>query len=84
VDEPIQELEVAGDLLQQRAEPETAGTGAVDDLLKRMTAKERYVAAGVVVATAASCAGGWGGGAVRGSSSAQSQKQRVPWPWMTC
>jgi hypothetical protein len=44
VDEPILELEAAGDLLQQRAEPE-AGTGGVDDLLKRMTAKERYIAA---------------------------------------
>jgi hypothetical protein len=43
VEEPLRELEAAGDLLQQHAEPEAAGTGAVDDLLKRMTAKERYV-----------------------------------------
>ena len=43
VEEPLRELEAAGDLLEQHAEPEAAGTGAVDDLLKRMTAKERYV-----------------------------------------
>ena len=75
MDEPIQELEVAGDLLQQRAEPETAGTGAVDDLLKRMTAKERYVGADPGRLCCRFCSG------VEGWQQQRRQHASAAWGW---